>query len=126
MSLPILDSETTISIAQFNEKKKEEIIKLVIRLAIGTILDGLKCNWSAEGGFELPLTSEWKQAISEQNARYSSLLQYHSMREFRFVCNNSKIDRLYTKNSMRWWTSKEKQQFKILLEQAVTRTLSPS
>ena len=120
----LLESDHTISIKPFNENKKDDVIKLVIRLAIGTILDGLTINYSAEGGFELPLTSEWTMAISEQNSSNSSLLQYHSMREFRFICNNSIIDRLYTKNSMRWWTSNEKQQFKILLELAVTMVSS--
>ena len=116
--IPTLDSEHTQPFTPFSKERKDEIMYEVIKLSGGTILDGLTCNWSAERGFELPLTNEWTQAIREQNPSHQPLLQYHSMREFRF---NDTIDGLYTKNCMRWWTTDEKEQFRILLEQAISQ-----
>lgn len=114
----ILAEDDGVNFTPSTQVSKDELMLKVIELAGGTRLDGLTPNWSAERGFELPLTNEWKQAIKEQNPSHQSLLQYHSMREFRF---NDTIDGLYTKNCMRWWTTEEKEQFKILIELAITQ-----
>tara|TARA_B100001057_G_C22654851_1_gene873582 strand:- start:536 stop:985 length:450 start_codon:yes stop_codon:yes gene_type:complete len=113
----ILDSEHTLIFNEFNSNNKHAIINKVIELSNGTRLHGLeKCN-SYEGGFSLPLTSMWKDAIKDQNETGYKYIQYHRVRNFRFQ-GDSTINRLYTKDMMRWWTSEEKQEFKKLIEKA--------
>lgn len=113
----LLDSEHTLIFNEFNSNNKNAIINKVIELSNGTSLHGLeKCN-SYEGGFSLPLTSMWKDAIKDQNETGYKYIQYHRVRNFRFQ-GDSTINRLYTKDMMRWWTSEEKQEFKKLIEKA--------
>ncbi len=113
----LLDSEHTLTFKEFNSNNKNSIINKVIELSNGTRLHGLeKCN-SYEGGFSLPLTSMWKDAIKDQNETGYKNIQNHRVRNFRFQ-GDSTINRLYTKDMMRWWTSEEKQEFKKLIEKA--------
>ena len=113
-----LDKDTHLNINAFHTIYKDKIIKKVIELSKNTILFGLTQNYSAEGGFELPLTPEWHDAIRIQNKKAYQYIDYHSTREFRFNYDNM-TDKLYTKNAMKWWTIDEKNVLKDLIQIAI-------
>ena len=60
-------------------------------------------NHSAEGGFELPLTQEWKSA----NLRNKHLLNYHNARQLRFVEGDGVIASLRFKDGINYWSDEE-------------------
>jgi len=108
---PHLDSQTTVCFAPFARELKSSIVKRVIAAATG--LPGLRENYSAEGGFELPLTADWLRAIRTQDPHGGArFLKYHGSRQFRFTSATASpelIGGLYTKDATRWWTTAEKE-----------------
>jgi hypothetical protein len=116
-----LDSHHTVTFTPFEATMKQTIVTDVIASARGTLLDGVRQNYSAEGGFELPLTPEWADAVEAQNPDMKDYLRYHNARQFRFTCSRTStfVDGVYTKDCMRWWTSLEKQTFQLLIEAAI-------
>jgi len=118
----ILDNDITVEVNAFDESCKDAIIKRVIELSSkNTILDEMTTNYSAEGGFELPLTSEWHDAIRTQNRNAYQYIDYHNSREFRFNYGSHQINKLYTKNGMKWWTTEEKKLFREVINMASSK-----
>ena len=73
----------------------------------GSILANLKKNYSSEGGFTLPLTTQWIEAVELENKSQSLFLKYHGNRDFRFFGTGDYIQGLRTKDSMRYWSEEE-------------------
>ena len=73
----------------------------------GSILANLKKNYSSEGGFTLPLTTQWIKAVELENKSQSLFLKYHGNRDFRFFGTGDYIQGLRTKDSMRYWSEEE-------------------
>jgi hypothetical protein len=85
-----------------NDSSKDKFISDVINICN---LNGLKSDPSAEGGFNLPLTSEWFN-IDLTNKH---CLKYHDSRQLRFVKNHvaNKIIGLRYKDDINYWTNDE-------------------
>ena len=75
--------------------------------------------YSYESGFQMELTPEWREAIEIQNSNYAYLLKYHESRSFRFKEDNNKVVGLRCKDSLRYWTTYEKNLLKKFIEDAI-------
>ena len=84
----------------FDAKLKDTLIDKVL---IECNIPYLSKNHSAEGGFELPLTQEWKLA----NLRNKDLLNYHNARQLRFVEESGVITKLRFKDAINYWSDIE-------------------
>ena len=84
----------------FDAKLKDTLIDKVL---IECNIPYLSENHSAEGGFELPLTQEWKSA----NLRNKDLLNYHDARQLRFVEGDGVIATLRFKDNINYWSDEE-------------------
>jgi hypothetical protein len=120
----LLDNAMNLEINTFDDLHKDAIIKHVIELSKNTILDGMTQNYSAEGGFNLPLTYDWREAIRKQNSKAYQYIDYHHSREFRFKSESNQINGLYTKNSMKWWTTREKYLFRDIINISIHKILN--
>jgi hypothetical protein len=121
---PHLDAQTTVGFTPFPAARKAAVVKRVLELARGgTELRELRQNYSAEGGFELPLTADWQSAIQKQNPAAAGYLKYHGARQFRF-CGAPEVSALYTKDATRWWTTAEKQCLRLCMQAAIATVVS--
>ncbi len=99
----------------FNKAKKDLVIdKVLTKVTQSVHLKELKKNYSAEGGFELPLTSYWRETLYN-----NPNLQYHSARELRFVNQGDNIVGLRFKDSIPYWNSDELKELKELINSAL-------
>ena len=103
-----------IAVKPFPPQYKDELGFNVIQAARGTmLLNQLERNWSAEGGFELPLTNEWKKKLEK-----NPYLMYHSARQLRYVVKDNFIVGLRCKDDIPYWTKPELMMVKLLIDQA--------
>tara|TARA_B100001093_G_C26555399_1_gene896286 strand:- start:79 stop:843 length:765 start_codon:yes stop_codon:yes gene_type:complete len=115
----ILSEKLEIKFNEFDIANKDQVTRNVISLSKNSILNGIGKCFSYEGGFILPLSILMKQAIRTQNKDNADYLQYHNSRDFRFVQENNKISGLRTKDSMRWWTNEETDEFIRLINLSI-------
>ncbi len=90
----------TINCTPFDKKLKSKIIQKVLMQ-----YPGLSENYSAEGGFQLPLTNQWLDC----NLRNKQYLRYHNARQLRFVTNitNDYIIGVRLKDDINYMTDDE-------------------
>ena len=122
----VANESTSVGIANFKISDKEAVVDEVLNLVKDTVLCDASCDHSYELGFTLPLTPTWKRVIvknSNNDKHVESILGYHSERRFLFETrdNNDKVTHLRTKDSMKWWTSEEKDKFVELIQVAVDK-----
>uniref|UniRef100_A0A6C0EKE3 Uncharacterized protein n=1 Tax=viral metagenome TaxID=1070528 RepID=A0A6C0EKE3_9ZZZZ len=86
-----------------------------------SLLTNLKKNYSSEGGFTLPLTAQWIEAVELENKSQSLFLKYHGNRDFRFFGTGDYIQGLRTKDSMRYWSEEEVNELVKCVDMAVFR-----
>ena len=102
--LPIPSSHTQILFVKpFDIKYKDLIIKNIIETSN---LDGIRSDFSSEGGVNLPLDLEWR-SIELKNKKY---LDYHDSRQLRFMnCpyNDNKIIGIRCKDGINYFTDEE-------------------
>jgi len=96
----------------FDAKLKDTLIDKVL---VECNIPYLSKNHSAEGGFELPITQEWKSA----NLRNKDLLNYHSARQLRFVEEGGVIAKLRFKDSINYWSDVELDKLNNCISSAV-------
>ena len=96
-------------------KLPEDIFKLIISYTELNLLKNISNNYSCEGGFTLPYSSEWEKSIRNQNPTNACYLVYHSERDFRFRENGENIIGLRCKDELRCWTDKEKYLLKKII-----------
>ncbi len=82
--------------------KVDFTIKVINKARTTNVLHLLDQNFSAEGGFQLPLTPDWR--VTLMNNPY---IQYHSFREMRFVDNQQFIIGIRTKDGIPYWSPDE-------------------
>lgn len=104
--LPIPSSHTQILFVKpFDVKLKDLIIKKILET---TNLDGIRSDFSSEGGINLPLGPEWvKSGLELKNKQY---LDYHDSRQLRFMnCpdDNNKIIGIRCKDGINYFTDEE-------------------
>jgi hypothetical protein len=97
--LPIPTNSTEININPFDEKYKEQVMELVINICQ---LKDIKKNYSAEGGFELPMGDWNKVELKNKN-----LLKYHNCRQLRFRINGNIVYGLRLKDNINYMTVDE-------------------
>ena len=111
MNKPIsfkLSNQNRIYFLSFPSKIKDIVIDLVIKLAQKkNVLPKLSKNYSYEGGFTLPLTTDWIYTLKRNDYSSEQLLKYHSSRDFRFVESLSYINCLRVKDNLNYWTKEE-------------------
>jgi hypothetical protein len=118
--LIVLDINNKLNLPLFPVDMKETVMNKVLDFAENnTLLSNLTKNYSWEGGFELPLTSEWIDAINNQNESYSIYLKYHNSRDFRFTITGEQIDGIRVKDNMRCWSTEEKDELLRLITLAI-------
>ncbi len=100
--VPLLSTTHYFDFALPKHLKIDFTIKVINKARNTSILHLLDQNFSAEGGFQLPLTPEWR--ISLMNNIY---IQYHSFREMRYVENNDFIIGVRTKDAIPYWSTDE-------------------
>ena len=115
----ILSENDEINFNEFDINLKMKVSRKVIELSKDTILDGINISFSHEGGFTLPLSILMRDAIRAQNQENSNYLKYHYVRDFRYIDNNEKISGLRTKDSLRWWTNEEINEFIKLINLSI-------
>lgn len=97
-----------------DKSNMEKIIKNTLNLAKHSkILSEMTQNFSCEGGFQLPLTTEWCRRIASTPS--SGLLQYHNARQLRFVMDNGSLTGLRLKDELPYWSHEELQELTQLL-----------
>ena len=110
---------TTITINNFSSKNKETLLSKCMELKDNyDLLIDLEINYSCERGFELPLTNDWVNILSF-NPNYD-LLKYHNMRQLRFIERNDMVIGLRCKDDIPYWTIKELDQLKELINTSIT------
>ncbi len=97
--------------APFPISIKDTLTEKVIYVAKQTeTLKSLSINYSYEGGFELPLTMEWKEKLKDV-----SILKYHSARQLRYFFEDGKVVGLRTKDSIEYWSDEELKLLNVLI-----------
>ena len=115
---------TTITINNFSSKNKEIILKKCMELKDNyDLLIDLEINYSCERGFELPLTKDWVNILSSK-PNYD-LLKYHNMRQLRFIERNDMVVGLRCKDDIPYWTIKEFEQLKELINTVISQPIFP-
>jgi hypothetical protein len=102
---------TNIDLIPFPAHLRESIMQSVIHRGE---MNGLTANWSAERGFDLPLTAEWRGII--QGTRHFDLMPYHRTRQLRFKQKNDMIIGLRCKDDIPYWSLEELQKIKTLCD----------
>ena len=106
----------------FSREKKEEVMReVILRAKNQQQLVGIRMNHSYEGGFELPLTNEWRN-MDLKNKQY---LQYHNARQLRFVENDHMITGLRVKDGINYMTDDELNTLKGYVDAVVEDMLNP-
>ena len=96
-------------------KLPNEIFNLIISYTELNLLKNISNNYSCEGGFSIPYSSEWKNSIRIQNSTNACYLVYHSYRDFRFKENGENIIGLRCKDGLRCWTDEERELLKNII-----------
>ena len=103
-----------IAVKPFPPQYKDELGFNVIQAARGTVLlNRLERNWSSEGGFELPLTIEWKNKLLKNPE-----VIYHSSRQLIYNIKDNFIIGLSCKDNIPYWTKPELMMIKLLIDRA--------
>ena len=97
--LPIPTDNLEIQIIPFDVKYKEQVMDLVIN---DCQLKDIGKNYSAEGGFELPM-GDWNKV----ELKNKDLLKYHNCRQLRFRINGNSIYGLRLKDGINYMTVDE-------------------
>lgn len=121
--LPIPSSKTQILFVKpFDEKLKDLIIKKVLETSD---INGIRSDFSSEGGINLPLGSEWVSPCLElKNKKY---LDYHDSRQLRFinchlehsVSDNNKIIGMRCKDGINYFTDEELTKIKECIDDVI-------
>jgi hypothetical protein len=92
----------TIFCTPFDSDIKKDIINRVL-----TKYPELMENYSSEGGFELPLTGEWRFCYNLRN--YDIMCKYHGSRQLRFVTDydNKNIIGIRMKDNINYFSDIE-------------------
>lgn len=109
----------TLQITPFDSKYKQLLKSIVVKIGHES-LPGLYQNFSAEGGFELPLTDYWKSNTSLKNYEF---LKYHNARQLRFVSKSSDeyISELRVKDGINYWTNNELEALGDIIERVSSK-----
>ena len=97
--LPIPTNSTDIDINHFDTMYKKQVMDIVIKICQ---LKDIKKNYSAEGGFELPM-GDWNKV----ELKNKDLLKYHSHRQIRFRTNGNIVYALRLKDNINYMTVDE-------------------
>ena len=97
--MPIPTNSTDIDINYFDTMYKEQVMDIVINTCQ---LKDIKKNFSAEGGFELPM-GDWNKV----ELKNKDLLKYHSHRQIRFRTNGNIVYGLRLKDGINYMTVDE-------------------
>ena len=111
-----------MNIIPFSESKKRNVVDLVINAAKKrNVLPGLQANCSSEYGVQLPLTSEWRRKVMNEQLYGYEYLKYHDSRQLRFsrerVGSDCMITGLYTQNGIPYFSSEELETIKELINE---------
>jgi hypothetical protein len=95
----------------FPDSIKEEVCKKVFEkireLGITSLYD-MTYNYSSEGGFELPKTTEWNEYLNQQSQYTRNIHVYQSSRQLRFSTDNkNNINGAYCKDGLNIFTDYE-------------------
>ena len=102
----------TIKCTPFNEDIKDDIINRVLKK-----YPGLWISFTSEGGFVLPLTSDWRSCTSLRN--YDILCKYHGYRDLRFVSSYDKIIGIRMKDNINYFSDIELNEIIRCINEAV-------
>ena len=116
--LPIPTSNTQILFEKpFDVKLKELIIKKVLETSD---INGIRSDFSSEGGVNLPLGPEWVgSGIELKNKKY---LDYHDSRQLRFMnclADNNKIIGMRCKDGINYFTDEELTKIKKCIDDII-------
>jgi hypothetical protein len=82
--------------------KLDFMIKVINKARNNNILRLLDQNFSSDGGFQLPITHEWKIVLyNYSNSRY------HNFRELHFISTDEYVIGVRTKDAIPYWTIDE-------------------
>ncbi len=98
-----------------NDKKEFVVRKVIDRCKYDNLLGGITMNHSAELGFELPLTYEWRK-VDLNNKTY---LDYHSARQLRFVEQDGIVTGMRLKDGINYMSDIELNKIKELVEKTI-------
>ena len=116
--LPIPSSKTQILFVKpFDVKLKDLIIKKVLETSD---INGIRSDFSSEGGVNLPLGPEWAGlGIELKNKKY---LDYHDSRQLRFMncpVDNNKIIGFRCKDGINYFTDEELTKIKKCIDDII-------
>lgn len=117
VNYPILDDtpDDTAILITFDEKNIDNVIAQVLKQAqTSTYLKGLTKNYSAEKGFDLPLTDEWREQL-----RNNPLLKRAGYRTLRFRVKNGNVISLRYMDDLHSWNENELTELDGLIESIV-------
>ena len=113
-----------IKITPFCESEKKNIAhKVLIEAKKKKVLPGLQLNCSIKLGFELPLTSEWKNKVLDGKLNGYNCIEYHNARQLLFTKESFGstyvITGLRSKDNIPYFTDEELQEFKQIINDVV-------
>jgi hypothetical protein len=92
-------------IRPFPASDKDTLVEKVVNKCreSSRYLQNISANWSAERGFQLPLTLEWKRKMDGANC-----IEYHNERQLRFGNEDrGTINYLWLKDRLNYWSNEE-------------------
>jgi hypothetical protein len=102
---------TTIDVSPFPAGIREQVMLAIV---YSGVMPGLSGNYSAEFGFELPLTADWITHVKVTAPNRSDLLPYHSARQLRFRQQGDMVTGLRCKDDLPYWSTPELDHIKDL------------
>jgi len=105
---PVLEAPTTTNFYYYFDYgipvvyKTDFTIRVINNASRTNTLKNINQSFSSEGGFQMPLTIEWKIMLSSMPR-----LEYHTARELLFIVDNNFIIGLKLKDGIPYWSRDE-------------------
>ena len=115
---------TQVALDPFPVAHRDEVLAAILAGRPAALPD-LAGNYSAERGFELPLTDAWRRQVTEAEPQKADLLAYHQARQLRFRVQGDQVVGLRSKDDLPYWTPEELIRIKAVVDRYSTVICDP-